>query len=76
MTNLMDRTIDMLMSFKAIDYSLMARIVAIGELGASLPAGRPPFNPGHEDVTLDRAWVDAHGFTEDRLRNNVRTPPP
>ena len=63
--------VNMLMSYDAIDYSLMARIVAIGQLGARLPAnGR--FNPGNAAVTLDRAWVEAREFTRESLETNVR----
>ena len=63
----------MLMSYHAIDYSLMARIVAIGRVGAGLPAGAP-FNPTPNRVTLDARWVAERGFTIERLLDNVRAP--
>ena len=63
--------VDMLTHFNAIDYSLMARIVTIGRLGADLPA---PFNPTRNRVTLDARWVEEREFTIERLLDNVRAP--
>ena len=54
-------TIDELMSFHAIDYSLMARIAAVG-----------PFDPRGP---LNEAWVEARKFSLGSLMKNVRVAP-
>ncbi len=69
--NAIDVAVNMLMQYRAIDYSLMARIVAIGKFNAELPANGP-YNPGGAAVRLDHTWVEARRFTRDSVMGNVR----